>query len=99
MIPVDMNEVQRLIESGEDLSRDKILADVKALRGDMRTASTDQISEVLTDIILREQARIISSYKPHLDLANSEAQEELVLELIAEEVKDSCEEFVNILSC
>ncbi len=94
MLSLDISAVQELIDSGFSTSRAEISKRVRLLKKALERVPKTTVIEVLDEILLHEQARIVSSYLPLLHSATNSEEVELVLDAITEESDESCHEIV-----
>ena len=98
MIPVDIERVREIVNSGPVMSRGDIIMQVYTLRSEMPYVPKETVGSVLEEIILQEQARLFISYEKCFAAIKSDSDMECLSEALSDDVKESCEEFVEILT-
>ena len=98
MIPMDIDKVREVIDSGEDFSRPHILTQVASLKMQLPFVPVDDAQDVFNAILIQEQARLFVGYESCFDAVESPEDMELLQDAIIEDFKESCEEFVSILT-
>ena len=98
MIPMDIEAGKEDVDSGVELSRPSILGQVAQLKMEMPFSPRERVEEIFNGIIVQEQARLLLSYEDCFATAGSDKDMELLGEAISEDLRDSCEEFVSILT-
>lgn len=98
MIPMDMEAVQVLIATGRDWSLDDIHLQLVRLKSQMKELDTESVAALFENIMLQEQARIITSYKDCLSAAKTTEDRAVLSDAMTEDIRLSCEEFVDYIA-
>ena len=93
-----VQELEEILASEGPADRFQIVRDIYLLRASMKTVPTQEVAEAFEVLIAREQARIYATYRHLVEEAKSDEQIKFLEAAIMDEYKDSCEEFVDILT-
>ena len=95
---INIEDARDAIASGQDLSRQRILAQTNSLKRNMATLSQEMVAATLNGILVKELARLLLAYDSCLEAVSNDEEQAVVVEAISEEFQESSEELVEILA-